>query len=156
MSFGHPRSHYCIVGLWTVIMCVRSFDLSRTHVRDPFSEQTIRSRRFRSRRFRSIAHDSVDLTLLLHFWQILRDSVELNPINLDEFKIKPIKHKKLPDVHNPADLEDSAQLHANDNIQSILHHHQQSLKKQIPQHYTQVQPIKPKSILAAASGFMRI
>jgi len=35
MSFGHPRSHYCIVGLWTVIMCVRSFDLSRTHVRDP-------------------------------------------------------------------------------------------------------------------------
>ena len=26
MYYVHPRSHYCIVGLWTVIMCVRSFD----------------------------------------------------------------------------------------------------------------------------------
>ena len=54
MSFGHPRSHYCIVGLWTVIMCVRSFDLSRTHVRAKSSQA---SRSNTSHPFLAVGHE---------------------------------------------------------------------------------------------------
>ena len=73
MYYVHPRSHYCIVGLWTVIMCVR---LCKTHTRTWELVFLANAENV------CIPCSWSRFAYSVHFRPNPRDSVELNPWNL--------------------------------------------------------------------------